>query len=385
MTIEEFSNFSLGQYCDNALCICYQIVGGSNLKVKSKKTGQLYCNACKNRFSVRKGTMFFGLRTPLEKIIKCLSLLVSGMGSNAVSREMGVTGDSLRCWLVLASTQVDNFTLYMQRNMNLSQVQIDEFWSYIRKKKENISCADLEKALTDADFAENMGDKWTYLAVLPKSGFIQAEHTAPRNQEEATVFIEKAQNRSDGKAPFFMSDCWFYMSVLSEVYSVLEPVPYKGIGRRPHPKRVVDPDLRYAQVHKKRDEKGKIEQISTRIVLGDERRILQELEDAERSKTINTDYVESRNGKYRKDDARLIRKTLCHSKKAKFHKASITFLTQVYNYTRTIDALKLEINPNAALFEQKYIHRTPAMVEGLIDKQLTIKELLCIRPLKAAA
>lgn len=57
----------------------------------------------------------------------------------------------------------------------------------------------------------------------------------------------------------------------------------------------------------------------------------------------------------------------------------------MYNYTRTIDALKVEINPNAALFEKKYQHRTPAMAEGLIHKQLTIKELLTIRPLSIAA
>ena len=385
MTKEDFKLFSSSQYCDNDLCSCYQVVGGNNLKIKSQKTGQMYCNVCKNKFSVRKGTMFFGLRTPLDKIISTLSLLAGGMGSNAVVRETKVTGDSLRAWVVLASTQVDNFTAYMQQDMHLEQVQIDEFWSYIRKKKENLTPDELEKVANDAEFAENSGDMWTFVAVLPESSFIHAEHTAERTQVEAEVFIKKVKTRSDGEAPFFMSDCWFYMSVLIALYSFLQVVAYGGRGRPAKPKRVVDPNLRYGQVHKKRNEKGKIEHVSTRIVLGDEIRILHELQDAERSKTINTDYVESRNGKYRKDNARLIRRTLCHSKKAIFHKASITFLTQVYNYTRTIDALKVEINPNAALFEKKYQHRTPAMAEGLIDKPLTIKELLCIRPLSIAA
>jgi len=115
-------------------------------------------------------------------------------------------------------------------------------------------------------------------------------------------------------------------------------------------------------------------------VLGDELNILNLLQDAKRSKTINTSFVESRNGKFRKDDARLIRKTLCHSKKAIFHDAHADLLTQVMNYTRTNDALKVLINPSAGLFEQKYHHRTPAMAEGIIDKVLTIKELLTRRP-----
>jgi len=50
------------------------------------------------------------------------------------------------------------------------------------------------------------------------------------------------------------------------------------------------------------------------------------------------------------------------------------------NYTRTNDGLKILINPNAALFEQKYRHRTPAMAQNIIDKPLTIKELILIRP-----
>ena len=138
MTKEDFKLFIVNQYCDNELCSCYQVVGGANLKIKSQKTGQLYCNKCKNNFSVRKGTMFFGLRTPMDKIITTLSLLAGGMGSNAVVRETKVTGDSLRAWVVLASTQVDNFTAYMQRDMKLEQVQIDEFWSYILKKTDTI-------------------------------------------------------------------------------------------------------------------------------------------------------------------------------------------------------------------------------------------------------
>jgi uncharacterized ferritin-like protein (DUF455 family) len=61
--------------------------------------------------------------------------LASGLGVNAVVREKGVSAESLRDWIRLASEQVAVFSKYMQRDMNLGQVQIDEFWSFIRKKK----------------------------------------------------------------------------------------------------------------------------------------------------------------------------------------------------------------------------------------------------------
>ena len=80
--------------------------------------------------------MFYRLRTPIDKIIQVLRLLSSGMGQNAICRQEDVTGDSVRSWIILASEQVSAFTEHMQRDMHLDQVQIDEFWSFIRKKRE---------------------------------------------------------------------------------------------------------------------------------------------------------------------------------------------------------------------------------------------------------
>lgn len=239
---------------------------------------------------------------------------------------------------------------------------------------------DILAAQADPEYAANQGDRWTFAAVLPESGFIHTVHSAERTSQQAEIFVNKIKANSDGQAPCATSDCWFYESALVNAYSDVVAVEYKGRGRRPNPRRVPNTRLRYCQVHKKRTKTGQIESISTRIVLGDEQEILALFDDSLRSRTINTDFVESRNGKYRKDNARLIRRTLCHSKKSVFHDASIVFVTQVFNYTRTVDGLKVEINSSAKRFERKYRHRTPAMAEGLIDKCLTIKELLCNRP-----
>lgn len=134
MTDTEFSNFRKDQYCDNPECSHYGQVCAGNIKTKNRKKGQLHCNKCKQIFSARKGTLFFGLRTPMDKIVRVLGLLASGMGVNAVCRENDVTADSLRSWIVLASRQVKALSAYMERDMHLEQVQIDEFWSFVRKK-----------------------------------------------------------------------------------------------------------------------------------------------------------------------------------------------------------------------------------------------------------
>lgn len=135
MIKSEFVSFKAHQYCDNKECSSYGLVGAGNLTTHSIVQGQLRCKSCKGKpFSVRKGTMFFDLRTPLSRIVTCLMQLSSGCGVNAVCRNEEVEGSTLRSWIVLASVQVSAFTKYMQRDMQLSEVQIDEFWSYIKKK-----------------------------------------------------------------------------------------------------------------------------------------------------------------------------------------------------------------------------------------------------------
>ncbi len=67
---------------------------------------------------------------------------------------------------------------------------------------------------------------------------------------DAQIFVQQIKDNSNGKAPFFESDGWFYEEVLIQVYGTLEEMPYKGRGRKPLPKQVPDPALKYAQVVK---------------------------------------------------------------------------------------------------------------------------------------
>lgn len=234
----------------------------------------------------------------------------------------------------------------------------------------------------NSELNDNQGDRWSFVAVLPDSGFIHTIHHAKRTVEQAELFLGKVKSKSDGVAPLFLSDAWFYEQALYNTYCHYKPKPYCGRGRRPHPRQIVDENLKYAQVYKQRDDKGKLKKVTTRIILGTEAEILAIISKSGRAKSINTSFVESRNGKYRKDDARLNRATMCHSKKANYHDAHADFLTAVFNYCRQNEALKELINPNAALFETKYRRKSPAMEQGLTHKILTVREMLLFRPPK---
>lgn len=131
----EFDLLKSSQYCDNESCECYNKVEAGNIKINSRSKGQVYCNRCSNRWVLTKGTMFFGLRTPIEKVVKVLLCLTRGMGVNNTCRQEEVTADSILVWIEKAAQHANAFTVYMQQEMHLEQVQIDEFWSFIRKKR----------------------------------------------------------------------------------------------------------------------------------------------------------------------------------------------------------------------------------------------------------
>lgn len=132
---DEFNLLKSKQFCDNEACSSYNQVNESNIGINSRAKGQVYCKTCKNKWVLTKGTMFFGLKTPIEKIMSVLMLLVRGMGLRSACRHENVTTDSASSWIEKAGEHMEEFTEYMQSGLHLEQVQIDEFWSFIQKKR----------------------------------------------------------------------------------------------------------------------------------------------------------------------------------------------------------------------------------------------------------
>ncbi len=133
-----------------------------------------------------------------------------------------------------------------------------------------------------------MGDRWTFVNVLPRSGCIHTVHHGKRNTEETAQFVEKINQHIDGEAPLFISDGWkAYEVALETAYSYEEPVPYAGRGRPRNPIRVVDAHLKYAQVIKHKQQ-GRLVAIEKRILRGTEDEIVEIIRSEQRGQTINT-------------------------------------------------------------------------------------------------
>src|SRR5262249_26206206 len=112
-------------------------------------------------------------------------------------------------------------------------------------------------------------------------------------------------------------------------------------GRRPAPRKVPPPDLKYATVHKVR-ENNRVVRVETRVVFGTWLGVLVALALSAVSKGVNTAVIERHNGSDRNGNARKTRKSYCFSKDWQMHEAVTYFTMYSANFCRPVRTLREE-------------------------------------------
>lgn len=205
----------------------------------------------------------------------------------------------------------------------------------------------------------------------------------------------KERGHHDAPPPMATDGDDAYRKAMVETWG--EVPPHSGVGRPPTEKRPGD-DWHYLQVVKHR-EGGQVVRVEVEVIYGDETTL--DLVGG------HTSYVERTNLTSRQMNGRLVRKTLSFSKELVMLKASTVWEDAVYNLSRTVKTLRVEVNEadlngvepnqnklNQSEFDQvesnqsesqevenkkqklRYQQRSPAMAAGLTDHIWTIKELL---------
>jgi hypothetical protein len=185
---------------------------------------------------------------------------------------------------------------------------------------------------------------WRALA-LPSRLRVVSHLSQDRSEPEARAFLAKFKARTDGRAPFFTRDQLpAYVAALIATYSTPEPPPARrGPGRpRKEPRRLVDPDLRYAQVQKRR-EGGRVVEVKRQILFGSEGDLIRVIQADGCGSRINTAYVERDNLTSRQSNGRLVRKALSHSKRKDCLRYHLDFEDAIYNFVRPHSSLRLRL------------------------------------------
>jgi len=129
-------------FCPFEECSNYGKVGADNQIIGSgcygkHQTQLLKCKVCQRRFSARRGTPLFDLKADEQTFYDVIACLAEGNGIRATGRIKNIDKDTVASWLKKASQHVEAVSRYLMVNLHFEAVQLDEFWSFVKKKKRN--------------------------------------------------------------------------------------------------------------------------------------------------------------------------------------------------------------------------------------------------------
>jgi transposase-like protein len=110
-----------------------------NIRLKERygrnRTALLWCRTCHRTFSETRETPLFKSMLPLRKWELVLRALADGNGIRATSRIAKVTTGTVTRVLEKAGQHAREFNDFMLRDLKLSQVQVDEIWTFVKKRR----------------------------------------------------------------------------------------------------------------------------------------------------------------------------------------------------------------------------------------------------------
>lgn len=365
------------QPCPNRECPQYSLLNRGNVKAlstyltQSGKRRIFQCTRCQTTFSETRDTVFFDLRTPEEKVMMALKMLLVKVDLAGISFVLGVTEETTLAWLRRAAQQAERINAHLLRELPVTQVQLDELWTFVTRKHATEAELDGESPDTSVD-----GRQWIWLSYAPEWRLMLATVVGPRTARRALTLIQLTAAMLVGVPGFFSDGFSSYGAALLATYHELKTFAPTGKRGRPRlPIMEPHPDLVYGQVIKQKV-KGRLQPLQYRVVYGVERFVAQRW-------AISTSLLERLNLTLRQHLAPLGRKSLGFCKEREQLRRRVVFFQAFYNFARPHQSLRLPVTASplcpAGLIQPKWQPRTPGMAAGLTEQVWPFRKLLTVK------
>src|SRR5207245_5521134 len=141
--------------CPNPTCRESRVVRNGSHRGRQR----YQCRSCKTYFGETQGTPMYALKTPAAEVAHAL-LIVMRRGSLRAAEELtGHKYETISLWLKRAAAHAEALTQVLASDLRLSQVEIDEFWSFVQKKRGQLA----------SRTRENAGDAWCRIETVASS------------------------------------------------------------------------------------------------------------------------------------------------------------------------------------------------------------------------
>ncbi len=92
------------------------------------------CRDCGRTFAATVGTPLFHLHTPLAEIVRAIMVVVRRGSLRAAEEQTGHNYETIATWMRRIGEHAEGVTEVLVRDLELSAVELDEFWSFVGKK-----------------------------------------------------------------------------------------------------------------------------------------------------------------------------------------------------------------------------------------------------------
>ena len=265
-----------------------------------------------------------------EKKLAVVSVLVEGSSLRSIERMTGVHRDTIMRLLVNVGDHCAALMDEHLRGLTCRRIQVDELWTYCRKKQARLSY--------EERFSPEMGDQWAFFAIDADTKLVPHFEVGKRNMATAYKLMDALKAKLDPKFQLTTDGFVPYIGAVERAWGANAPdfaqlVKVYG-ATAPGPARYSPPKI--------------VEAVPT-VVWGNPD-----------PAHISTSYIERANLTVRMACRRFTRLTNAFSKKLGNLKAALALHFAWYNFVRIHRTLRV----------------TPAMAAGVTDRVWEMKELL---------
>jgi IS1 family transposase len=368
-------------FCPVPGCAYWGWRGRGNIRANghpgSQAWRQLQCVAGHGYFYENHGTIFHGKRTSQELIVRVIACLAEGLGIRGTARVFEIDPNTVLSWLVEATEQLQAFSAYFLRELQVNQVQLDELYAVLSVVREG--------QVSEAEAVERLSRSphWVWTAIDPESKLLLNVQIGERTLAMAQAVLHQiAQLVAPGCVPLFVSDGnpHYLPAIVSHFGRWVQPPRRQSSGPAPKPRWMPRPELRYAQVVKTMRRRRLVE-VKHRVVFGTKAAVEQVL--AACGWQINTAFVERLNLSLRQRVAAMGRRSATPCKGEDGLGQQLALLQVYHNFALPHASLRqplAELVPTNGKGSAKvWWPCTPAMAAGLTDHVWSLREVLLFR------
>jgi IS1 family transposase len=352
-----------GNACDNERCEYYGITDPAIHALvadghhgKYERIQDLKCQACGHKFTVRRHTVLYRLKTRSGRVAEALTFLAEGVDVSVLERVGQIGEGTLRTWLTRAGLQAEKVQEHFFGGLRFEHIQLDELWANVRRESQEV---------------------WVWVAMEATTKIVPVIQLGPRTLEVAYVVVHELRARMQAGLvlPVFSSDGRRLYCYALTAHFGHWLVPDGGRKRLWQ----LAVDFIYGQV-KKFQRRRRLVKVERVMLCGSFEILAHRLKAAGLSGRLNTAFVERLNLTLRQGVALLTRRTWGAAEQASELALHVQWWRGYYHFARYHEALqvgRVASHPRQGKRAVRhYRSRTPAMAAGLTPRRWTVLELI---------